>query len=275
MKKKFTLALSMLLMAGMAYDYNHNSAHTFSTGAPAGQTGSPGDGSNCSTSCHTGGPSQTNEMVSITSDVPGSGWVAGTTYTFTVTATNVGGTEFGFQISPQDNAGNLIGTLIASDSGTNFSSGGMDYITHSPSGTVGPGSKTWIFEWTAPAGGTGNVTFYAAFNFSDNTGNQFNDVIVTETHVVPESSVGISEAELASISVYPNPVIDEIHVAAKDVDEEIMITLFSMDGKKVLQEQFDGGDITIDVTSRNLNTGVYFLNIEIDGKSTIKKLLIK
>lgn len=275
MKKKFTLALTAMLMAGMAYDYSHNSAHTFSNGAPAGQTGSPGDGSNCSTSCHTGGPSQTNEMVAISSDVPGSGWVAGTTYTFTVTVTNAGGTEFGFQVSPQDNSGNLIGTLIASGAGTAFSAGGMDYITHAPGGTTGGGTKTWTFEWTAPTAGTGNVTFYGAFNFSDNTGSQFNDVIVTETHVVPESSVGISEADLAAISVYPNPVIDEIHVAATDVDEEIMITLFSMDGKKVIEETHEGGNVAIDVASRSLNTGVYFLHLEVDGKSTIKKMLIK
>ena len=86
MKKKFTLALSMLLMAGMAYDYNHNAAHTFSNGAPAGNTGSPGDVNNCATSCHTGGPAQSNQMVTISSDIPGSGYVAGTTYTFTVTS---------------------------------------------------------------------------------------------------------------------------------------------------------------------------------------------
>ncbi len=275
MKKKFTLVLSALLMAGMAYDYNNNAAHTFSTGAPSGETGSPGDGSTCSTSCHTGGPSPTNQMVSISSDVPGSGYVPGTTYTVTITAESSNGTEFGFQVSPQDGNGNLLGTLIASGAGTQFSAGGTTHITHAAGGTAGTGSKTWTFEWVAPASGTGSVTFYVAVNFSDNTGNQFNDVIVNETHTVQESNVGISEAELASISVYPNPVIDEIHVAAKDVDEEIMITLISMDGKRVLQEKHDGGNITIDVASRSLTTGVYFLNLEVDGKSSIKKLLVK
>ncbi len=276
MKKKFTLVLSMVLMAGMAYDYQNNAAHTFSSGAPAGNTGSPNDGSNCSTSCHTGGPSQTGEMVAISSDVPASGYVPGTTYTFTVTMTNQGGTEFGFQISPQDNSGNLLGTLIASGAGTQFASGGSDYVTHSASGTAGTDSKTWTFEWTAPASGTGNVTFYGAFNFSDNTGNQFGDVIVTETHTVEESSgVGISEAQLAELSVYPNPVIDEVHVAAQDVDEEIMITVFAMDGKKVIEEKHEGGEIVVDFATKSLNTGVYFMQIEVEGKSTVKKLLVK
>lgn len=271
MKKKFTLALSIMLMAGMAYDYNHNSAHTFSNGAPSGQTGSPGDASTCSSSCHTQPGTQTTEAVSVSSDIPASGYIAGTTYTFTITTTG-GGSKTGFQVSPQDAVGNLIGTLIASGAGTQFSAGGSTHITHSAAGTS---SSSWTFEWTAPAGGTGDVTFYVAVNFTNNMSDQTGDVVVNETHVVQESTVGISEAELAALSVYPNPVIDELHIAAKDVDEEITITLFSMDGKKVLEETHEGGEVIVDVASKSLNTGVYFLQLEVEGKSTIKKLLIK
>ncbi|MGB1317822.1 MAG: choice-of-anchor V domain-containing protein, partial [Flavobacteriales bacterium] len=247
MKKKFTLVLSMLLMVGLVYDYNYRTAHTFSAGAPEGRTGSPGDGADC-TMCHSGQSTPAAGSVSITSDIPGSGYSGGATYTFTVTATDAGSSRFGFQISPQDNAGNLIGTLIASGAGTMFSGAGSDYITHAFGGTSGAGSKTWTFEWTAPSTGTGDVTFYGAFNYANDDGSTAGDVIVTETHVVTEASgVGISEAELASIAVYPNPVIDEIHIAAKDVDEEIMVMLFNVEGKKVLEERFDGGDININV----------------------------
>ena len=131
----------------------------------------------------------------------------------------------------------MVGTLIASGSGTGFSAGpgGSDYITHAPGGTAGTGSKTWTFEWTAPTAGTGNVTFYAAVNFSDNTNDQFNDVIVNQTHSVQEATVGISEAELASIAIYPNPVIDEIHVATKDVDEESWLLCSQWTGRKLLK----------------------------------------
>ena len=51
--------------------------------------------------------------------------------------------------------------------------------------------------------------------------------------------------------------------------------MFSMDGKKVVEEKHEGGEFVIDVTSRNLNTGVYFLNLEIDGKITTKKMLVQ
>ena len=271
MRKKITLILSGLLMAGMAYDYNNNAAHTFTNGAPSGNTGSPGDGQTCNTSCHTQGGTQTNEMVSVTSDVPGTGYVAGQTYTFTIT-TSGGGSKKGFQVSPQDVSGNLIGTLIASGTGTQFSAGGSTHITHNAAGTS---SSSWTFEWTAPTSGTGDVTFYVAVNFTNTSGDQFGDVVVTETLTVQESSVGISEAELAALSVYPNPVIDEINIAAKDVDEEIMVTMFNMEGKLVIEQSFEPGDITIDVASKSLNTGVYFLQMEAGGNTTVKKLLVK
>lgn len=273
MKKKFTLVLSMLLMVGLVYDYNYRTAHTNSAGAQAGNTGSPGDGMNCATSCHSG-PNQTNEMVSITSDIPGSGYVPGTTYTVTVTATG-GGTKFGFQASPQDNSGNVIGTLIASGPGTQFAAGGTDYITHNSSGTTGSGGKTWTFEWTAPASGSGAVTFYGAVNFTDASGTQFGDVVVTATHTTNESSVGIGEAELASINVYPNPVLDQINIARTDVDEEIMISLFGVDGRVVYNESHDENLVKINVENMSLSSGVYFLQLESEGNTSVKKLLIK
>ena len=228
----------------------------------------------CATSCHTNGPSQTNETVTLTSDIPASGYVPGTTYTLTLTAAN-GGSKFGFQISPQNASGTLLGTLIASNSSETQLVGSNKYLTHKLAGTSGSGTKSWEFQWTAPASGTGEVTFYHAVNFASNSNAQFEDVIVSGSTAFQEASVGISEAELRSLAVYPNPVIDEIHVAALDVDEEIMITLFNIEGKKVLEEKHDGGNITIDVRSRSLNSGMYFLQLEVDGKSTVQKLLVK
>jgi len=191
-----------------------------------------------------------------------------------LTMTKAGGTKFGFQLSSQDAQGNGLGTLI---SGTGSQIVGGDYLTHAFNGTsVTGGTRSWDFQWTAPTAGTGDVTVYVAGNFTNSNGSTSGDVIVPESFTVSEASgVGISEAELASLSVYPNPVIDEIHVAAKDVDEEIMITLFNIEGRKVIEQSYEPGDITIDVASKSLNTGVYFLQMEAGGNKTIKKLLVK
>ena len=74
-----------------------------STGAPPQNTNSPGDGQNCS---HCMGGTATAVTGWITSDVPASGYIPGSTYTITVTVPGTG--KKGFEVSPQDVTGNLI-----------------------------------------------------------------------------------------------------------------------------------------------------------------------
>ena len=275
MKKKFTLVLSLVLMAGLVYDYNFRMAHTNSAAGPAGHTGSPSDGQTCARSgCHTGGPAVTDQVIDVSSDIPSSGYVGGETYNVTFTMTKAGGQKFGFQLSAQDDNGTGLGTITA---GTGSQIVGGKYITHSVSGTTASGGvKTWGFQWEAPVSGTGEVDVYYVGNFTNSGGSAAGDVVVSGSITLNESGLGISEAQLEALSVYPNPIIDEVHVAAKDVDEEIMITMFDVQGRKVIAEKYDGGtDIKLDVKSKSLNTGIYFMQIEVDGKSTIKKLLVK
>ncbi len=274
MKKKFTLILSMLVMVGLVYDYNHNSAHTYSNGAPAGHTGSPGDGVSCAKSgCHSGGPAQTNEAIDVSSDIPSTGYVGGATYNVVFTMTKPGGEKFGFELSPQDNAGAAVGELIT---GAETIIIGGHYITHGTGQTAATnGARSWSFQWTAPAAGTGDVDVYYAGNFSNNMFDVAEDVIVTGSLVVHESNVGISEAELSNIQIYPNPIEDEINIAMTDVDEEIMVTLYSVEGRVVFEERFSEEQMKIDLKSKSLNTGIYFLHLEVDGNSTVEKLLVK
>jgi hypothetical protein len=125
------------------------------TGAPAAKTGSPGDGSNC-TECH--GGTATTTAGQITSNIPASGYVPGTTYQITATNPLTGSGKMGFEVSPQNVAGTQLGTLVAG-SGSKLV-GGTKYVTHSNANTT---TNTWTFSWIAPVAGTGQVTFYGAF----------------------------------------------------------------------------------------------------------------
>lgn len=272
MKTKFTLALSLMLAVGMVYDYNTRSAQSSSSGAPNGYTGDPSvnSGQTCGMGgCHSGGPAPTgNEMSEITSNIPVGGYVPGETYDITVSVAG-GGSKFGFSLSTSGNAGTLI-----AGSGVQLNGGG-NYVTHTFSSNTGSGSRTWNFQWTAPQSGTGAVTFYASTLYANGSGSSGDVTIPVSTTVQEASGVGITEAELEALTVYPNPVIDEINVAAKDVDEEIMFSLYGVDGRLVVEETHEPGEITIDVADKNLSTGIYFLRMEAGGNSTIKKLLVK
>lgn len=274
MKKKFTLALSFLLCAGMVYDYNTRSAHSSSTGAPSGNTGDPAvsSGQTCGMGgCHTSGavtPSG-NEVSEIASNIPQGGYVPGETYDMTVSVGGAGGSKFGFSLS----VGGNEGTLIA---GANTQlNGSGNYVTHTFNSNTGSGSNTWNFQWTAPQSGAGAVTFYASTLYANGSGSSGDVTVPVSTTVQEASGVGITEAELEALTVYPNPVIDEINVAAKDVDEEIMFTMYGIDGRQILEETHNPGEITINVGDKTLSTGVYFLRMESGENTVIKKLLVK
>lgn len=132
----------------------------YPTGAPAGVSSSPSDGATCAKSgCH-GGPVTAMSGI-ITSNVPVAGYTGGITYTITATFSGSAGVNKGFEISPQNSAGTLLGTLIAG-TGTKLTGSGK-YITHSTPISADP--AVWSFQWTAPAKGTGTVTFYGSFAF--------------------------------------------------------------------------------------------------------------
>ncbi len=163
---------------------NGNEAMSHSAGAPATYTGSPGDGHTC-TSCHAG-PTAATQTGWITSNIPASGYVPNTTYTITATATRNNHTKFGFEVSPQNVSGTLLGTLVNTSAQTQLV-GTNKYITHTSSGTTGTsGFHTWSFNWTAPVAGTGAVTFYGAFCISNAGSNSSGDTIYKSTLVTQE-----------------------------------------------------------------------------------------
>ncbi len=276
MKKKFTLVLSLLIASGIIWDAHFHHANGNSGSAPAGNTGSPGDGNSCARiGCHTGGPAQTNQVVSLTGNIPVEGYAPGQTYNMTVTMSN-GGSRFGFSLSPQSAQGALLGTLIASGTGTTLNGPGGKYLTQTSSGSSGSGSKSWTFQWTAPAAGTGNVTFYGAYNFANNNGGTSGDVIVTHTQTFSENlTTSLSEVNGNRLEIFPNPVEDHINIRMSDVDEVIMVTLMGVDGRVVLQEKHLQGNIRIELAGKKVPSGVYMLALETGGKRVVRKVMVR
>jgi hypothetical protein len=130
-------------------------------GSPAGYSGSPADGQDCS-SCHKVKAKTAENLIKINAD--NNVYTPGKTYTVTV---NLKGTikskKFGFQVSPQNNSGRLLGKLIVTNALETGLAGNGKCINQKAKGVDGNGSRTWTFDWTAPAKGTGDVTFYGSF----------------------------------------------------------------------------------------------------------------
>lgn len=228
------------------------------SGAPSGKTGSPGDNSNCS-SCHSGGA--VNAFGLLSSTIPPTGYEPGLTYTITATCTDPAINRFGFQISPQKPSGTKHGTLIVTDAARTKLVGSGKYITHTSSGTSGAGSVTWSFNWIAPAAGTGDVTFYGAFNFSNHnnatSGDHIKlaDMLVSENTGTAVSLIGWEE----SIRVWPNPVTEVLNFSVNEQAPANSAAIYDLSGGLVRSFQSLPAAENFEINVADLPAGSYFL----------------
>lgn len=285
MIKKFTLAFLLSGLCFLAYTFTHNTVQSNNDSAPPKYTGSPGDAQNC-TSCHNGSP--TNVTGWITSDIPAAGYTPDTTYTITATATDSSTNKFGFEISPQLTSGNPLGakvgmlfvinnteTILVSTTGT----GDTKYITQRAAGTTGAGnSKTWTFNWQAPSVQPKSVTFYGAFTAGISISS---DHTYLSEHTREVNLSGLDETaftEALGLTIYSNPAGSVINISLfHEQPATLNIKLFDLSGKMVkslISDQKFSGDFTQCFSLDELKKGLYFLNVEINGKSCYKKVII-
>ena len=282
MKKKLLFAIAAVAVTAIVLDSNRLAKGYLAGGSQiAWCSGSPGDGGDC-TGCHGGGSGP--GTATITSNIPTSGYVAGTTYTITAKVTAAGLVKYGFEVSPQTTAGTMEGTLTAGTGSQVISSGGDNYITHTSASTTGTtGSHTWTFTWKAPVAGTGALTFYGSFNCSNNDGSNGGDYIVNATLAVNEHTSGVGVNELSAnkptISLYPNPIKDVFtleytlaqtsSVSAKmyDLQGREVAELFSETGKSA-------GTYKSTYDMNEYKAGMYFVTLSDGENVTTQKVMI-
>lgn len=275
MIRKITLLTTLFFIALVGIDSAYNQAHTNSTGAPAGRTGSPGDnGLTCaSAGCH-GATATTGSNLFLTG-VPAAGYNPGQTYTVQVNFSGTG--NKGFQISPQNQAGALLGELINTTTSGNQGTqtvGGGKYITHRLAQSAASGS--WSFQWRAPAAGTGPVTFYGAFVNGRNSGLRTQAITVQENLAASIGETG----KLQQFRMYPNPVNDRLTLSySLERSEKVIIKLYDITGREalmLLNEQQEAGEHQMSYDLKpQLNPGVYFVSVDAGGKRFSQKLLVK
>lgn len=260
--KARTIALIPGLFISLLFIYGFGGGSKYPGGSPGGYTGSPGDSKNC-TYCH--GGSASNALGWITSDIPLQGYIPGETYTVTVTVSGTG--DKGFEVSPQDVEGNLLGTLV--DAAGVHLVNGNKAVTQDNSSSANP--KVWSFQWVAPDPGTGQVTFYGAFTINKP---------VTKLSVLAvqeDQSVGISENWVFDAMVFPNPAREKISISFTAPEEGLAdISIFSASGPVIHMKELSGrGDnlIRLDLPA-GLPPGVYFLNVRL-GENVATQRFVK
>lgn len=275
MRKKTTGLLFILLIVSGTMPWFGRKAFSHTSGSPDGNTGSPGDGQTCAhVGCHTGTAAFRDSLV--ISDIPETGYLSTDTYDITVQIVEPEKVKFGFQASPQDTSGNLLGAMWVTDPIQMKVTGLGKYITHKSTGTMGSGGKTWTFRWNSGAA-TGDVTFYAAVNASNDDGHASGDKIYYSFLTVHEDSSNIPASAgwetLGGISL-ENPVHDllTLHCPA-DGDHRLHCTLFDMEGRMRLDRVYYPSSGILWIDMQGFGSGLYLLRIESEGFSTTLKCI--
>jgi len=262
--KRVNFSIALILI-GLATTVIMSSFMLNSTGAPAKKTGSPSDGANC-TECHLGLPVKIT--TGIQTNIPPEGYTAGTTYTITTTNPATGFGKMGFELTAQDAAGVVRGTFTNGIDTKLVGSG--KYITHSVANTS---ISSWTFQWTAPAAGTGAITFYAAFNQGP-----------AGVATVSLTSLLVREKISASIKKIENSKYFIISSAkergffyiqlADNKNSRTILRVFNINGRIVYEKVTKTGNEKTLLDLSKSPTGIYIIEALYDGKVAQRKIML-
>lgn len=252
-------------------------------GSKASYCGAPKDSYQTCFSCHSDGPAPSKINNVITSDIPVNGYTPGAVYTITATFVRPGHTKFGYEISPQDSAGNTIGTLAIKNANSKLTTTSNSYITQTSAGSLQSGTATYTFNWTAPTKGTGSVTFWGAFNAADNDGTTDGDsIFISNMYIKENVKAGIEDilSNSSNVKVFPNPTADKVSVQYTLTENTtVQIVLVNATGQTVAilapEQQASVGDYQQDFfLNGKYPKGVYVLNIIKGSKIEANKVIL-
>lgn len=166
----------------------------------------------------------------------------------------------------------LSWSLRKSMTGAALNSGGV--VT----GTFVPTSAQWITQTASLAGYTSQSNLYFMFRFTSDGGN---NVYIDDINISGTSATGINEASLGNaFNIYPNP-IDESTVVELMLTEKqrIDISLVDVLGREIstiFKGEMQEGEHLFPVSDQSkLSAGVYFVKVNMDGRSFTKKMIVK
>lgn len=216
--KKTTLLLTAA--AGLAYVVmSSNSSGPAMSGD--NYTGAKGSVGSCS-GCHTGSTAPTRTIrVDSVGGVQVTKYVAGMTYTVTVTGTHTTNNKFGFQFaavtgvgSAQVQAGTFGTSLPTLTAKRTVSS--IDIIEHTSAITGTSNTFSKSFTWTAPATGTADVKMYLTVNAVNgvsgaDAGDHSGNTILTLPKHAGTTAVASIENKI-NLKAYPNPTATVLNI---------------------------------------------------------------
>ena len=234
----------------------------FSSGPPAKYTGAPNE-SNC-TVCHASFPVNSGTGSVAITGIPAN-YLPGQVIPVTVTTAQSDAAAFGFELTAIDRSGAEVGTIQISSAQIQSITGTVNghtrrYVEHTASGIfpTQSGSKSWTFNWTAPATRKGKVSFYASGNAADNGGSPAGDYIyTTSTATLTGTAISSFDADTASDTAVWRPS-DGVWYSLNSSNGAFQAVQFGANGDLITPGDFDGDGKTDRAVFRP-STGVWYV----------------
>lgn len=297
--KKIIAALSLIIVV-----LTGTSAYMlrYSSGI-AGYTASPGEVS-CN-SCHNGGVVDSAAAITMSTSPAFSNntYSPGAVYDISVHVSAAGYSKFGFDCEILNGSHVSTGTMQVMGTDVQLlNAGGRINVTHTGP-KPGTNSATFSFQWLAPASGEGAVSFYIAGN-SVNGDHSINGdfpvppvsftliegsavvtpTLITDTLIVddPVVATGLKtqgQHVISQVTIYPDPVtLGSANFSCSLIRPQLVVAeLLSLQGmpvKILLRETLLQGYTTKMLNLQDVESGVYFIRISVNGQNASQKLII-
>ncbi len=134
------------------------------------------------------------------------------------------------------------------------------------------GYQSFLVDFTNIPSANNNPDFKVRIRFSGNNmqvdaGNRvtFNNITVNGT-LLP---LAVADNNYTKFSVFPNPVNNELYINGASPAELVRYHIYAVDGKLMQKGEVNNGEIFCD----QLAKGLYFLELESNGKTETKKII--
>ena len=272
--KKISIIVPLLVGAVL---YTVLSSNSYGPGTASGmeRTGVTGM-SGCAGACHTSptGGSISDTIILLHAGAPVTYYIPGQSYTVRITSVNTSTAalilpRFGFQLTAVKMGTFTNAGAFTAPVGTHTVTpvAGVLVVEHSDgfNPTTGTGAVGSIYTvdipWTAPAAGTGTVSFRNAVNVVNYDSTSGGDVFNNALKNITEGSLATSSVNTAQghLNIYPNPVNRLVNLNLESpVNEKVHVLITNISGQQVKELELNTNEpanIWLDQPA-----GIYFVS---------------
>ena len=138
----------------------------------------------------------------------------------------------------------------------------------------------WRQETVSIASAAGNSDFRFKFEF-DGDGGTGNNLYIDDINITI-SNVGVEEEFINGfdLNVFPNPFSDNTTISFNlDKKQNVSIGVYDVIGKEIISlsnaTELNAGSYSFPLNKNTLKQGIYFVKLNVDGYSVMKKVIVQ